>query len=53
MISAALALGVPKRALLEDYYPGELAAILAARAAPEPPEVLDPLAFFGDGGETV
>ena len=30
MIATALSVGISKRSLLEDYYPGELGAVVAA-----------------------
>lgn len=41
LIAAGLKMGISKRELLEDYYPGELAVVFAQYAAlgePEPEE---------------
>ena len=51
-------LGIPKRALLEDYYPAELPLILQAwrdmhGGARGGAEAVDPMTFFGTGGETI
>lgn len=60
LIASALSIGIGKRELLEDYYPDEIGAIIGAwndlhnpHRATEETETIDPLAFFGDGGERV
>ena len=52
-------MGIGKRELLEDYYPGELGAIVEAwnrqHGAKDDTsaaaEAVEPINFFGDGGE--
>ncbi|HPF86504.1 MAG TPA: hypothetical protein PK537_00455 [Candidatus Limiplasma sp.] len=59
LIAACLNIGIPKRALLEDYYPAELPLILRAWAdlhgggQSGRTETVDPMTFFGSGGETI
>ncbi len=58
MIATALSVGISKRSLLEDYYPGELGAVVAAwnelhGAARRSAEETGPMAFFGEGGEVI
>lgn len=58
MIATALSLGISKRSLLEDYYAGELGAVVAAwnelhGAAREQAVQSSPMAFFGEGGEVI
>jgi len=53
-----LRLGIPKRALLEDYYPAELPLVFGAYAdlhgaAQDGGETVDPITFFATGGETI
>ncbi len=58
MIAAGLTLGIAKRELMEDYYPAELPVVLKAYtdrhgAEQSDTEAVDPMTFFGTGGETV
>lgn len=53
-------MGISKRELLEDYYMDEIGEIIHVWNAMRDPnaesgetEMVDPLEFFGDGGELV
>jgi hypothetical protein len=55
----ALSIGISKRALLEDYYPGELNVlideyiILQGAGEIVTDQTADPFSFFGGGGEEI
>jgi len=54
-----LSIGIGKRELLEDYYPGELAVLFAEYNVVHNADEdktdhnVDPLSFFGAGGEEI
>ena len=54
-----LSIGITKRALLEDYYPGELAVlfeeynVVHGRDEAETVEEVSPFEFFGGRGEEI
>lgn len=57
-MACALALGISKRELFEDYYIDEIQEIMKAWSIlhgkeDDEPEQLDPMAFFGNGGEVL
>ena len=55
LIAQGLAIGIPKRALLEDYYPDELPAVLRAwgelHGMQAQEETTDVMEFLAMGGE--
>lgn len=57
LIASALSMGIGKRELLEDYYVGEIAAVIeewnALHGAGEAEEQVDGMTFLGGGGEVL